>query len=961
MPSRVGIDPSRQFTEIEPEIRDQFLAKSCSGDLCLSKAKGLYVSNGAFNLAPEDAIRHKEVFHDKREKMMAAGREIEDHLKEAINREFPRLRPKGQTLGDYALSRAKSRKLDVWAFRERQRIEELGRDKHLENKDVEFPYELNSIEKKALLGEKLTSTEKEHLLHSTMTEEQKAALTSRVNNGDIKVISPDLWASKEHKRIEQQLYDPQIRNENIKFPYHLDGIQKKLLIDEKLTATEKEYLLKSTLTEEQKATLASSYDAFDFSDVNNFVLEGLDVAAQLERNVDLQHAARDHLMILKARDLNPDDVVSVERHVQRHRIVEGSRLLRNAIAGDLATNPSLGSRAAAAAAAFVSNLQTSSDVLAPSNLMKAVQILQSLGCGTEQVEKLGNLKAVEQALRGTIPVAHGLNRFIERSAGGSEFEAERANIRYTIEHSAFALESASALLNDMQAFDPNAREQVATRLMDSVVSFTNLCNRPLFKNAAKGSSAHRLAEKLAEQARIANELALALRTPSVGGDMPLLRNAAAPEVRQPGNAAFASTSKEREAKRLFATAIKGDLTSSGTFPKETEVASIAAANILLLLPADQPALTSQNIAKVEYLLSCLRLSNGHVSQLRNHVDLDNTIFASISQIHDLNEKTIAAIKSMGGDPINRYHLFQFTKKAYTNKIEGVLNDVKGFLISGRFDDEAERLRLFNKLKKVSRGCERTLQFMEREIRYSTTKATYAPAIQAVEAQMAAVCDLARELYPSNDSEVLSRAMEAFYSQGARDPSRLARQDVAVLEERVESPNILFHSDAQRLKSHEDLEEPVRQYNNLIDQLKSALRSFRESGMRSHLRRLSVMVSQALKLNVDVTNTFQSINQFRNTGKHGRHDEGTPALKAQRECLQALQSNVLRASIPQYQRSLDIIVEEEDDLEQDWPVVTAASSGDSGIIDELAEAPADKRAEPEDISVTTKNDQKRAVS
>ena len=943
MPSRVGIDPSRQYTEIEPEIRRQYQTKSWYKDLRLSEAKGLYVSNSPFQAAPEAAIRHEKMFRESRQKMIAAGREIENRLKDAINREFPHLRPKGQTLGDYALSRAQDRKLDAWADHERQRIEELAGDKRCDNKDIEFPYQLNRVQKKALLGEKLTATEKEQLLESALTDEQKAALTSRVNNGDRRVVSPDLWALEERESIERQLNNPRIRIEDIRFSIPLDSIQQKLLLDEELTETEKEYILKSTLTEEQRATLTSSYDGFFLSYINNRVLEGLDVSAQLERNVELQNAARDHLMILKARDLNPEDAISAARHAQRHRIVEENRLLRNAIANDLARNPNYASRAEITAEAIVSNLQTSSEVLTPSNLMKALQILKSLGGGTEQVEALGDLRVVERVLRGTIPFAHALNESIERSARGPEFDAERTNIKHTIGHSNFALEGAATLLNDMQAFDQDARAQMATRLMDSAVSSAELCNRPLFKNAAAGSSAQKLAEKLAEQARIANELAQALMSPSGAAHMPSLKQTAAPEAHQPGDAALASTSKEREAKRLLTMAIADDLRSSGAFPGNGNAANIAAANpdiaaanIAALLPANQPTLTVENIAKVQYLLNCLRLSNGYVSQLTNHVEVDNTLSVSIPQIQDLNQETIAAIKSIGGDALDRYHLLQFANIAFAANTERAIEDAKGFLASGRFDDDAQRLHLFNRLKRISRGCERTLQHMEREIRHSAPQAKYARAVQALDAQMAAVCDLAQQLYPSNENEVLSRTMEAFYSQDARDPSRLRGENIAVLDERVEAPSIIFCSDAHRLKSHEALEEPLNQYNTLIDRVKGAIESFKRSRIGARLDELRMLISQALTSNAHVIGAFQSVNQLRKNKNDDQYDEEIFVLEAQRGCLQALQANALRVNIPQYQRTLATLAEEDDGVEEEWRDLPSAFASPDPLDDILAD-------------------------
>ena len=957
MPSRVGIDPSRQYTEIEPEIRRQYQTKSWYKDLRLSEAKGLYVSNSSFQAAPEAAIRHDKMFRESRQKMIAAGREIEDRLKDAINREFPHLRPKGQTLGDYALSRAQDRKLDAWADHERQRIEDLAGDKRCDTKDIEFPYQLNAVQKKALLGEKLTATEKEHLLESALTDEQKAALTLRMNNGDRRVVSPDLWAFEERENIERQLNNPRIRIEDIQFSIPLDSIQQKLLLDEELTETEKEYLLKSTLTEEQRATLTSSYDGFFLSYINNRVLEGLNVSAQLEWNVDLQNAAHDHLMILKARDLNPEDVVSAERHAQRHRIVEENRLLRNAIANDLAHSPAYASRAAITAEAIVSNLQTSSEVLTPSNLMKVLQILKSLGGGTEQVEALGYLRVVEQALRGTIPFAHVLNESIERSARGPEFDAERTNIKHKIGHSNFALEGAAALLNDIQAFDQNARAQMATRLMDSAVSSAELCNRPLFKNAAAGSSAQKLAEKLAEQARIANELAQALMSPSGAAHMPSLKQTAAPEAHQPGDAALASTSKEREAKRLLTMAIADDLRSSGAFPEQRDAADIAtanadvaAANIAALLPANQPTLTVENIAKVQHLLNCLRLSNGHVSQLKNHVELDNTLSVSIPQIQDLNNEAIAAIGSIGRDAFDRHHLLQFANIAFTADTERVIEDAKGFLASGRFDNGAERLRLFNRLKRISRGCERTLQHMEREIRNSTPEAKYAQAVQVVDAQMAAVCDLAQQLYPSNENEVLSRTMETFYSQDARDPSRLRGENIAVLDERVEAPSIIFCSDAHRLKSHEALEEPLNHYNTLIDRVKYAIESFKNSRIGARLDELRMLISQALTSNAHVINTFQSANQLRKNKTDDQYDEEIFALEAQRGCLQALQANALRVNIPQYQRKLSTLAEEDDGVEEEWRDLPSAFASSDPFDDILADERDITRIEQLDVDL-----------
>ncbi|MEM9618012.1 MAG: hypothetical protein AAF936_08640 [Pseudomonadota bacterium] len=856
MPPPRGIDPNRHFTDINPEIKSQFRQKGMHANLRLSKANRLYVARGFFHRSPEDTIRHEKIFKKERDKMIAAGCEIEDKLKGAIDREFPKLRVKGQTIGDYAMSRAQARKLDSWAFRERERIEALAEDPLIDDEDIDVPYQLNRAHRDFLLSRAESAAENEDL------QEKKEDLRKR-----------------------------------------------------------KERLLKNTLTDEQRATLTSEFDGADMDCINRRVIEGLRVSAQVGRDADMRNLARDHLAILKAREYFPQDVVAHERHTQRHRIVEQNRLLRRAIADDLRSHPYHESNADAAADCIVSNLQTSSNTLSPANLMKAADLLKSLGCRSDHLEELADLAGVEQALNGTIPDSLYLNASIERSASSPEFQAEGANIKNAIAFSEAALQAAADCVNKFQLADEKIRNKAAAQLIESAALFADLCNRPPFSDAADGSPTKRLAEKMARQALIANELGQALKEPSLHGDLPSLKKAPIPEIRSPVDLALLSSSKRQVSSRLLEQAIIDDVTLHRNFNGD---AKALAANIVYQLPAGRSMLTRRNIAAVRGILESLRLPHDCVDRLVEHIEVEEKLSASIPQIRKLNKASVLAIDSLRGDKQIRNALINQAGVSLMTPNKRALRRLSYFFKYERIDSQEDRKSCYHALKAYFIQCADFLKIMELKRRNAGANATesYSVACRAVEAEMAAICDLAQALHPSNDNRAVSRSIEKFYQQSKRSSARLHNIDATILNQHLETPRTLFCSDAHRWRSHELLADPLRSYNKLLDHISTTFNSYKNSGSKVKTKEFREALAMALSVNDQLLRIFQSVNKLRDVGNNGRNNTEMNVLKKQRECLQALQAGVLRAMSAQGKRNellsppLSTIVEV-DDEKSDW--------------------------------------------
>lgn len=850
MPGRIGIDPNKQYTDIGSEIRSQFKKKGKRSDLRYSNSKGLYVANGFFDVTPERAIRHENAHKETRKKMIAAGREVKDRLREAINCEFPMIRLNNQSLGDYALEEEQKSKLDIWARRERERIE-----------------------------------------------------------WQLREVAVDL------RRVE--------------FPYNMSGYEKIMFIRGNLTAAEKEDLLKGTLDEEQRQTLTSAINEYDMELIDDRTLYGLWAAAQLLSDADKRNMVRDRFTIWKVRDSFPDDAVARARHAERHNIVEDNRLLRQAIAEELKGNPRYAPRAAAAAESIVSNLQTSSTVLSPSNLMRAAGLLKSLGCGSAGVDKLADLIAVKRVLRGTVPYAHKLNESIRKSLRGAEFQGRRNRISDTIVQSAAALREAAACIKTARLSNEDERKRVAEQLMDSAIALAKTGNQ-LFKGAKSGSSARRVAEKIAEQARIANELAAALRDISSRGDSPSLKKVVLTEVSHSSEATFLSSNKRIQTKRLFMEAIARDLKSASDSRNDGVIgldagvkdglrdAKAAAANIVSQFQSERSLLTLKNIVSVSNLLDSLGFSHAHVDKLAQYADLENKMSAAVPQLRNLNQKVRQEIKSMGGDPLFRFRLMHSRNSDLSAKCNRVLDEANIFLKSGRLDDVEERTRLYNALKENFAEGFSLLAEIENETRNNGVAAPYRQAYQAIKAHMAAVCDLAQALYPSNQPRDVHREMNQFPPRDMRNPRNLKRVDAMILEDRVKTPDILFRSEPARWRADEMLAEPLHIYNQLLARVITAFRVSKD--LRSHMNfeGMRALIARALILNDRVINIFNAVNKLRDTGRRGQYDKETPVLKDQRACLQALQVEAIRATNAPLQMEMQPIREEEGpDAEPAW--------------------------------------------